>query len=125
MFLIIKSGKVQSPIYDTTKHSDVGNQAFLQEYMLNLLSNAFPHLKKAQIDTFVRGLFDLNHDLVTFKAHLRDFLISLKEFSGDNQELFLEELELEKERKQKADMEAAMKIPGLVKPLDRPDDMSD
>ncbi len=125
MFLIVKSGKVQSPIYDTTKHNEVGNQAFLQEYMLSLLSNAFPHLKKAQIDTFVRGLFDLNHDLVTFKAHLRDFLISLKEFSGDNQELFLEELELEKERKQKADMEAAMKIPGLVKPVDRPDDMSD
>ena len=53
----------------------------------------------------------MNQDLTTFKAHLRDFLISLKEFAGDNQELYLEEQELEQERKRKADMEAAMKIP--------------
>ena len=52
-------------------------------------------------------------------------MITLKEFSGDNQELYLEELELEQERKKKADMEAAMKIPGLVKPIDRPDELSD
>jgi exportin-1 len=87
-----------------------------------------PHINlisRAQIETFVRGLFDLNQDLTTFKAHLRDFLISLKEFAGDSQELYLEELELEQERKRKADMEAAMKIPGLVKPMDRPDDLSD
>lgn len=73
----------------------------------------------------MRGLFDLNQDLTTFKAHLRDFLISLKEFAGDNQELYLEELELEQERKRKADMEAAMKIPGLLKPADRPEEFSD
>lgn len=73
----------------------------------------------------MRGLFDLNQDLATFKAHLRDFLISLKEFAGDNQELYLEEQELEQERKRKAEMEEAMKIPGLVKPMDRPDDLSD
>lgn len=80
---------------------------------------------RKQIETFVCGLFDLNQDLNTFKAHLRDFLISLKEFSGDNQELYLEEQELEQERKKKADMEAAMKIPGLIKPVDRLDDLSD
>ncbi len=80
---------------------------------------------RTQVETFVRGLFDLNQDLNTFRAHLRDFLVSLKEFGGDNQELYLAEMELEQERKRKAEMEAAMKIPGLIKPIDRPDDLSD
>lgn len=52
-------------------------------------------------------------------------MVSLKEFGGDNQELYLAEMELEQERKRKAEMEAAMKIPGLIKPIDRPDDLSD
>jgi exportin-1 len=39
---------------------------------------------------------------------LRDFLISLKEFSGDNTELFAEE--------------RAMKIGGLLKPSEMDDD---
>ncbi len=77
---------------------------------------------RTQIETFVRGLFDLNRDLPTFKAHLRDFLISLKEFSSDNQELYSEEIELEKERKMKADKEAAAKIPGMIKPLEIDED---
>lgn len=67
----------------------------------------------------------MNQDTTTFKAHLRDFLISLKEFAGDNQELYLEELELEQERKKKAEMERAMSIPGLIRPVDRPEDLSD
>lgn len=44
--------------------------------------------------TFVVGLFDLNKDINSFKLHLRDFLVQLKEFSeGDNSELYLEEKE--------------------------------
>jgi hypothetical protein len=42
----------------------------------------------------VVGLFDLNKDINSFKLHLRDFLVQLKEFSeGDNSELYLEEKE--------------------------------
>lgn len=121
MFQVISSGTVSTPIFDPSKYPQqkMDNRTFLQTHMLSLLSNAFGHLQKAQIETFVRGLFDLNQDLTTFKAHLRDFLISLKEFAGDNQELYREELELEQERKRKADMEAAMRIPGLVKPADQ------
>lgn len=70
----------------------------------------------------MRGLFDLYKDEETFKLHLRDFLISLKEFGEDNQDLFLEELELEQERKKKAEMEAAMRIPGLLKPEQQADE---
>jgi exportin-1 len=41
---------------------------------------------------FVAGLFNVSMDLQTFKQHLRDFLISIKEFSPeDSAELFYEE----------------------------------
>jgi len=55
-----------------------------------------PHSgKKPEIRShhaFVDGLFNVNLDILTFKVHLRDFLISLKEFSvDDNQGLFQEE----------------------------------
>lgn len=92
-----------------------------------MISRAFPHLNAAQIDTFVCGLFDLNSaSQETFKAHLRDFLISLKEFSeADNAELYREERELELERKRQAELEAARRVPGLIKPSERTDDASD
>jgi len=47
---------------------------------------------RSQVSAFVDGLFNVNLDILTFKVHLRDFLISLKEFSvDDNQGLFQEE----------------------------------
>ena len=41
----------------------------------------------------MNGLFDPNMDLPSFKTHLRDFLVSLKEFAGDdnNDDLYSEE----------------------------------
>jgi exportin-1 len=56
-------------------------------------------------------------DLNRFKLCLRDFLIQLKEFSaGDNAELFLEEREAEAKQKETAALEAAARIPGMLKP---------
>lgn len=110
-----------------TGNVEEDNRLFLQQHMMTLLSNAFSHLQNTQIETFVRGLFDLNADAVVFRAHLRDFLIALREFSGsaeDEADLYAEERELELERKKKAEMEAALRIPGLVKPGDL-DDLSD
>jgi len=43
-------------------------------------------------------------------------LIQLKEFSGDNTELFLEEKEEEVKRKAEAERTAASAIPGMLKP---------
>lgn len=42
--------------------------------------------------------------------------MQLKEFSGDNAELFLEEKELEAQHKATSEREAAMRIPGMLKP---------
>lgn len=48
---------------------------------------------------------------------MRDFLITLKEFAGDdNAELFLEERETEAQQRAQAEREIAMRIPGMLKP---------
>lgn len=73
-------------------------------------------LPSAQIQTFVVCLGEFHADINRFKLALRDFLVQLKEFSGDNAELFLEEKELEAQRKADEERQAAMRIPGMLKP---------
>jgi len=68
------------------------------------------------VQVFVTALIENHNDILRFKLALRDFLIQLKEFSGDNAELFLEEKELETQQKMDAERQAAMRIPGMLKP---------
>ena len=77
-----------------------------------------------QIQQFIEGLFLYNNDITKFKTNLRDFLISLKEFSGDNAELYTEDRELAQQAAKEADLERARKVGGLLKPaeLDPQDD---
>lgn len=64
----------------------------------------------------IANLGEQHNDLNRFKLSLRDFLIQLKEFSGDNAELFLEEKEAETAQRLQQERDAAMKIPGMLKP---------
>ena len=77
----------------------------------------------AQVRNFVVGLFELNKDMTAFKQHLRDFLVQLKEFGEDNADLYLEERETEQEQKRKAEIAAAMRVPGIIKPSELQDEM--
>ena len=61
-------------------------------------------------------------DANRFKMAVRDFLIQLKEFEGDNAELFLEEKELEASAKAATEQEKAMRVPGMLKPSQIQDD---
>jgi len=73
----------------------------------------------------VESLFALNDDLPRFKLSLRDFLIQLKEFSGDNTELYAEDREKEQKDAKDAERERAMKVGGLLKPaeIDQDDEL--
>jgi len=94
----------------------------MREYATNLLSGAFKNLSSNQVRAFVTGLFDLNKDLVAFKNHLRDFLVQLKEFSGDNDDLYLEEKEATAAAAKAEATKRAQAIPGLLPPSEQPDD---
>ncbi len=117
LFELVTQNRISVPLFDASKSSYPDNASYIAEYVKNMMRTAFPHLQQAQIDTFVKGLLDLNRDTNLFRLHVRDFLISLREFSsGDSQELYAEERELELERKLQAELEAAKKVPGLLKP---------
>lgn len=79
---------------------------------------------RIQIKNFVEGLFTQNNNPDRFKLNLRDFLIQLKEFAGDNTELFAEEKEQMETAAKAAERERLSKVGGLLKPaeLDQDDD---
>eukprot|EP01097_Dermamoeba_algensis_P003969 TRINITY_DN2669_c0_g1_i3.p1 TRINITY_DN2669_c0_g1~~TRINITY_DN2669_c0_g1_i3.p1 ORF type:complete len:223 (-),score=45.10 TRINITY_DN2669_c0_g1_i3:101-676(-) len=128
MLSAVESGQVKVPLWDPNVVNTPGmtNQIFLREYIVNLLSTSFKNLSPNQVQLFVVGLFQLNRDINTFKAHLRDFLVQLKEFSaGDNTDLFLEEKEAALKQAKEEQLMKAMAIPGMVAPNERADDMTE
>lgn len=80
------------------------------------MAHAYP-MCRVQVERFVLALAEQHKDIARFKLTMRDFLISLKEFSGDdNAELYLEEKETEAQLRAQTEREAAMRIPGMLKP---------
>jgi hypothetical protein len=80
-------------------------------------------LYRVQIKSFVEGLFTLNNNPDRFKLNLRDFLISLKEFAGDNAEMYAEEKEQQEAAAKAVERERLSKVGGLLKPAELdPDD---
>ncbi|KAH8044428.1 hypothetical protein JL720_17091 [Aureococcus anophagefferens] len=125
LFHLVEAGHVTAPLFDDpTKYPS--NQAFLRDHVANLLSTSFPNLSRQQIVDFVVGLFDLRMDLPTFKTHLRDFLIQLKEFSEqNNQDLYSEKRAAQQVAVAEQQNAARLAVPGLVNPHDRPMDDDD
>lgn len=119
MFNLVETGQVRVPLGDAANNPGVSNQMFLRDHVMNLLVNAFPNVSKEHVRTFVVGLFDLNKDINSFKLHLRDFLVQLKEFSeGDNSELYLEEKEKELAKAESEKGQRELAIPGMVPQYD-------
>ncbi|KIW93532.1 uncharacterized protein Z519_06137 [Cladophialophora bantiana CBS 173.52] len=119
MFQLVETNKISQPLYQPDQAAPgTSNKQFVSEFTSSLLQRAFPNLKEIQVQHFVNGLFTLNEDATKFKTHVRDFLISLKEFAGDNAELYAEEREQEKKILADAERERALKVGGLIKPAD-------
>ncbi|KAK4206128.1 CRM1 C terminal-domain-containing protein [Rhypophila decipiens] len=117
--------KIQGPIYQTDQaQAGTSNQEFLGNFVSTLLRNAFPNLTTGQIQAFVESLFTLNTQYDRFRLTLRDFLISLREFAGDNAELYLVEKEQQERDAKAAEHERRSKVSGLLKPseLEQEDD---
>lgn len=76
----------------------------------------------AQIQKFIIDLFSQADDITRFKLTLRDFLIQLKEFAGDNADLFAEDREKAAQDAKEQERERAMKVGGLLKPSEIDDD---
>ena len=123
MFWLVGADKLSGPIYtQDMAPSGTSNRDFLQNFVANLLSNAFPNLTQPQITRFITDLFSQADDINRFKLTLRDFLIQLKEFAGDNAELFAEDREEAAKEAKEQERSRAMKVGGLLKPSEMDDD---
>ncbi|KAI9485410.1 MAG: nuclear export factor CRM1 [Benjaminiella poitrasii] len=122
LFQLVSSNMISVPLFDASQASNpnMSNAEFLREYVSTLLQNAFPHLQPGQIKVFVQAMFEFNNNPTKFKLEVRDFLIQLKEFAGENAELYLEEKESELKAQREAEMAKALAIPGMVKPSELP-----
>lgn len=119
LFQLVEANAIHAPLFDPTTQPTPppSNQQFLREYTASLLKNAFPHLTPSQIQSFIVGLCETCSDIAKFKLLLRDFLISLRESSSDdNAELYLEEKEAEQQRKLAEERANAERVPGMLKP---------
>jgi exportin-1 len=119
MCSLVESGAANAPLWNP--QVDVGmsnNQQYVRTYVAKLLANAFPNLAQQQVQVFVMGFFDMNKNDVQYKQHVRDFLISLREFSGeDNKSLYTDEVEQQKKAKADADRIRRAAVPGLLNPV--------
>jgi len=118
MVQLVATDAIQAPLYDPAVVNDpnMTNAKFVRDYTANLLKSAFPHASSSDIMVFVLNLAEFHSDVNRFKLALRDFLIQLKEFSDDNAELFVDEKEAEAARQAQQEREAALRIPGMIKP---------
>lgn len=125
MFHMVQNNQVTVPLFDpNSQPSGTTNQVFLRDHISNLLIASFPNLTRTQVAKFVEGMFDTTMDLPTFKTHLRDFLIELKEFSSeDNSALYAEEQEKAAQERQQAIMAQRSAVPGMLKPSEIDNDL--
>ncbi|XP_046918436.2 exportin-1 emb [Dermatophagoides farinae] len=139
MFEIVDMNKITAPLNPAIQNGvataagggggnpqQYDNVKFVKDFVSSLLKSAFSHLNDAQIQVTVQGFFNLNHDVVAFKEHLRDFLVQIREFSGEgDSDLFLEERLGELQKKEEEKRQRQLSVPGIINPYDLPDAMDD
>ncbi len=74
----------------------IANSSIIVKVINDMLCNAFNHLNKIQIQTFVIALFNKCYNKEMFKTTLRDFLVNLKSFAESKDELYEEERKVKK-----------------------------
>ncbi|XP_066347745.1 protein EXPORTIN 1A-like, partial [Miscanthus floridulus] len=112
------------PLWDDSSvaYQYTDSAMFVRDYAIKLLGTSFPNMTVTQVTNFVDGLLSSKHDLSSFKNHIRDFLVQLKEFSAqDNKDLYAEEAAAQRERER----QRMLAIPALIAPSELQDEMVD
>ncbi|CDJ45099.1 hypothetical protein ETH_00014345 [Eimeria tenella] len=84
--------------------------------LIDLLCRSFQTLNPKQVEAFVLDLFNfcVDSNPSRFQEHMRDFLISLKEFAGDNEALFEAERKEALARAAELEKQKRGMVPGLL-----------
>ncbi|QLL30317.1 hypothetical protein HG536_0A01340 [Torulaspora globosa] len=121
---LVEDNKIGVPLYAEGEAPEgTSNQVYLNEYLANMLGNAFPHLAREQVTNFLIALLKQYKDPSKFNGTLRDFLVQIKEVGGDPTDyLFAEEKEKALLEQSRLEKERASKVGGLLKPSELDDD---
>jgi exportin-1 len=84
---VVEFNQITPNLFDSNR----SNKEYTLNVLVELITNAFTHLNKIQIETFCIALFNKCYNYHEFKTLIRDFLTTLKSFSGQQEELFEEE----------------------------------
>ncbi|KNC51241.1 exportin 1 [Thecamonas trahens ATCC 50062] len=82
MFSLVESDTISAPIFDPASAPGEDNKSFARKYVTDLLSNAFANVAPEEIVSYVDDMFQLSGDAGAFKSHMRDFLISIRQYSA-------------------------------------------
>ena len=113
LFLIAEQGLIKVPLAADVQ-DPAQNLLYVEQYMANLLKTAFPHLQDNQMKVIIAGFVTLDQDIAGFKEHLRDFLVQIREATGnDTSDLYLEDREQTLKRAAEEKRQIQMSVPGL------------
>lgn len=90
------------------------NKNMVLKYIIDLNAKTFTHLHRTQIETFALSLFNKVYSYSDFKSSVRDFLVNLKSFSGNHDELFEEEKNIQIQEARAIEEKKRLNIPGLL-----------
>ncbi|ORE09740.1 ARM repeat-containing protein [Rhizopus microsporus var. microsporus] len=86
MLRMIQEGEIYTRVFNPEQVSNplMSNMEFLQNYILDLLTNTYPLLQKSQLEVLVMGMFDYSDDLQRFQNDIQDFLIDIREVDEES-----------------------------------------
>jgi exportin-1 len=114
LFLIVEQGLIKVPLAPEVQ-DPAQNLLYVQQFMANLLKTAFPHLQDNQVKVIIEGFVTLDQDIAGFKEHLRDFLVQIREATGnDTADLYLEDREQTLKRAAEEKRKVQMSVPGML-----------
>jgi len=125
LFLIVEQGLIKVPLAPEVQDPSQ-NLLYVEQFMANLLKTAFPHLQDNQVKVIIEGFVTFDQDIAGFKEHLRDFLVQIREATGnDTADLYLEDREQTLKRAAEEKRKIQMSVPGILNPHEIPEDMQD
>ncbi|KAH7932765.1 hypothetical protein HPB49_002391 [Dermacentor silvarum] len=123
MFSIVEANKVTLRLHDWSFLMAV---TFERLFVVDVHCIMMFSYCSAQVKITVQGFFNLNQDIQAFKEHLRDFLVQIREYTGeDDSDLFLEEREAALRQAEEEKRKIRMLVPGILNPHEIPEEMQD
>ena len=112
LFVIAEQDLIKVPLAPAVQDPSQ-NLLYVQQFMANLLKTAFPHLQDNQVKVIIEGFVTLDQDIAGFKEHLRDFLVQIREATGnDTADLYLEDREQTLKRAAEDKRKVQLSVPG-------------